>query len=178
MKPGRQSQGGREDGKGRKIFSRSSNNSKAKEKGRGHRKETARRVKLFSLTKRNREKVRRQKLMMMAPYIEIFFAFFFASVLCVFVGRRLMISQHTHTHTHIVGIGEGTGECGKQGRVLKVVLMLMTFHYRTQRARETVMVLSVDKLLNIFHATCPSPSPGPSLCLFYISACSVTSLLG
>lgn len=101
MKPGRQSQGGREDGKGRKIFSRSSNNSKAKEKGRGHRKETARRVKLFSLTKRNREKVRRQKLMMMAPYIEIFFAFFFCLRSVCFCWQTFDdFPAHTYTHTH------------------------------------------------------------------------------
>lgn len=113
MKPGRQSRCREGRKKGRKIFSRSSNVSKAKEKGRGHRKETARRVKLFSLTKRNREKVRRQKLMMMAPYIEIFFAFFFFFVLSsVCFCWQTFDDFPAHTHTQESGRGRGRGGQG------------------------------------------------------------------
>lgn len=111
--------------------------------------------KLFSLTIRNREKVRRQKLMMMA-HIE---NSCWPSVYCIFFFGFLffMISQHTHT-THTYTYTHALKERWREAdQVLKVVLMLMTFHYATTGVR-----YPVDKLLNIFYATATHPlPPGP-----------------
>lgn len=132
--------------KNRKIFSRSSNNSKQR---------NGREAQTFFINNTKSRKSQATKVDDDGTYREFLLAF---GLLHFFFGFLFfMISQHTHTthtYTYTYALRERWREADQ---VLKVVLMLMTFHYATTGVR-----YPVDKLLNIFYATATHPlPPGP-----------------